>query len=261
MYLHDMHTLLLEEIDGRTFRPLLLEMTANHAAFAAYATWRGMAEVLTDGGLSPAAEDTLLRPVVAAYAATRDQRWATILTALCFRWLAASCARRATWCDDTWDVWQELVAAFLDACTRPGPCDGDAPLRPLVVNVVTSRVGLFCKHRWHIQSRECRTDPAQFPPTIDPQGVPWRVNLRRDLSEIQELGAAHYRRFQGDGIIDADDVAILIRTRLQGLTLDEAATALGISMACAKKRRQRAEQAMGDEDPTARLERLAGGEQ
>lgn len=244
MHLTTLHAHLLSEIDGRMFRPLLQEITRTNAAFAAYPTWGAVATALNANHLSVADEDALLTPLVLAYARTAEERWATILCGVSFRWLVASHARRARWHDDADEVWQELMVAFLDVCRRVAKRGQIGRIRHQVLCQTQHRLHDACARRWRLEAPEVVTAGAELPERSDPREEPRRRDARLDLRDLQERGTAQYHQQQAAGIIDTLDVAILVGTRLHGRTVAEEAARLGIGVECAKKRRQRAEAAL-----------------
>lgn len=245
MHLTTLHAHLLSEIEGRTYRPLLQEITRTHAAFEPYATWGALAAAVTANRLPSTVEDAILSPLIATYARERSEPWSTILCAIAFRWLIASHGRRAEWIGgDPEEAWQELIATFLEVCCRVVARGATTRIRHLLISQMQHRFYETCAYRWRHEASEIATAPDSMRLTGDPHTSARRMEALVDLRDMQERGAAALRQHRATGTISATDAALITATRLAGETVAEAAAHLGLTAGTAKKRRQRAEAAM-----------------
>lgn len=239
-----MHAHLLSEIDGRAFRPLLGEITLNHPAYAAYRSWGAVAGKVCGGRPSEQEEDALVAPLLAIYASGEDERWGTVLCAVCFRWLVSMHLPRSWWMEGPEDVWQELVVLFLDTCRRLGVKGIESGVRRRLVSDTQRRLYDIAQRGRRAAERIAGTEPAILASAVDPRMEPHAAELRMEFRErIQDLDE-RLRRHLDEGTIAAIDHAIVVGTRVLGRSLTEQAALLGIGAEAAKKRRQRAERAM-----------------
>lgn len=243
-----MHAHLLSEIDGRAFRPLLEEITLAHPAFEAYRSWGAVADKVCSGRPSEDDEDAMVAPLLAAYASDSDDRWGTILCAVCFRWLVSMHLPRSWWMEGPEDVWQELVVLFLDTCRRLGEKGIERGVRRRLVSDAQHRLYDIALRGRRNAERIVGTEPSILASTVDPRMEPAAAELRMEFRErIQDFNA-RLRRHLENGILGSIDHAIVVGTRVLGRSLSEQAKILGIGAEAAKKRRQRAESAMREAD-------------
>jgi hypothetical protein len=244
MHLAPLHAHLLSEIDDRTFRPLLQEITLHHGAFAAYPSWGAVADAINNRRLPEKATDALLAPMLTAYGSGVDPRWGAILCACCFRSLVATYHPRRKWHSDAEEVFQEIIGTFLDVCRRVAARPMVANLRRRLANETCHRLHEEFTCRWRSAAVEQITDPHELVPTVDPQQEPDRRNDLLDLTEHRELVLTRLKRHLEAGTISETDYLILVGTRLYGESMAEEGARHGLSREATKKKSQRAEAAI-----------------
>jgi hypothetical protein len=200
-----LHAHLLSEIDGRTFRPLLQEITLTSPAFAAHRSWSAVATRVCTGRPSEAEEDALVGPLLQAYATSDDERWGTILCAVCFRWLVSMHLPRSWWMEGPEDVWQTLVVCFLHTCQRIAERQVNHGLRRHLFSDTQRRLYDIAQHYRRESERVVSTDPTFLATTIDPAMEPGAFDLRTEFREQLDAVDAGLRRHLQDGTITEID--------------------------------------------------------
>lgn len=238
------HAQLLLDLDRPACRILFAQTKERHAALAAFDGWAAVADALNRRGISEADSDALLAPIIAGYAAGTSPLWGLVLCACCFRSLVATYRPRQHWHADADEVWQESVATFFEVCHRIAARASRSGLRRRIANETSHRLHEAFTSRWRSDEAEHPTDPVEMSPVIDHRLEPACQEAARDLAEQQDLLRARLSRHRQVGTISVEDHALLVQVRIEGLTLREAGETLGLTHAAAKKRSQRAEQAM-----------------
>lgn len=244
MHLTTLHAHLLSEIDGRTFRPLLQEITLNHPAFAAYPSWGAVAAALSGRHLPSEAADALLAPMLAAFATGSDPRWGTILCACCYRNLVAAYLPRKTWTPQGDEVFQELIATFLEVCRRTAARSHVSGILRRLANETTHRLHEEFAYRWKRETHELSTDPSELVPHLDRQQEPELREDLLDLAEHRERTIAELQRHRDAGHITETDFQLLVGTKLYGRSMAEEGALHGLTRETTKKKCQRAEAAI-----------------
>ncbi len=251
MRLPALHAALLQEIQGPTYWPLLLELTSHHLVFATHDDWKTVADVVADPLTTDDAIDAVLHPLLVAYAisaavtpapATATQ-WATILTACCFRWLVATAVSRARWDQDPDEVWQETQVCFLALCRRLCIQGRTHRLRAKIRGDLRHTLTERFQPRWRAAARERAGDPAAMVPEAAAGTAP-PSHEDVDADERLEHAIATLRRQHRAGRITATDVLILVGTHLYGRSLAAQAGILGMTPNAVGRRRLRAHTAL-----------------
>ena len=243
------HAQLLHDLDCPASRMQFMRLKEQHACFAPYASWPEMAEALGDRRTGEHQADAVLRCILAGFVSDPSPLWSMALCCSCFRVLVATYRPRQHWHADAEEVWQEAVLVFLDVCRRIAAKHHSHGLLRRIANETSHRLHEEFASRWRMSDAEHPTDHSDMQALVDPRQDLGQRETLRDLTEQRDLALARLLRHRALGTITAADCDLLIRTRLEGQSLREAADIDGRSYDATKKRAQRAELAM------ARVER------
>jgi hypothetical protein len=232
---------LIWEISSTPHTRLLLDLGRAEPAVARFADCRALVAFFHGAGGNHADKDLVLAAIVRAHARDRDPRWRSVLLAAFWPGLESLLVRRSHWDQDPDEVWQDLMITFLEVLCRLDPAKRSDRFAQKIVNDTAHRLHDRYERRWRLQAPETAMSMKELPRRADPRCTPERLDASIDLRELQERGTALLQRHREAGTIDDTDMAILVGTRLQGLTVADMAGRLGMTFDCAKKRRQRAE--------------------
>lgn len=235
---------LLWEISSTPHTRLLLDLGLAEPAVARCADCRSLVAFLHGSGHGRTEKDLVIAAIVRAHARDRDPRWRSVLLAAFWPGLESLLVRRSHWDQDPDEVWQDLVITFLEVLCRLDPAKRGDRFAQKIINDTAHRLHDRYERRWRLEAPETAMPATEMPRRSDPSSAPERLDACIDLRDLQERGEAMLRRHRDAGTIDDVDLAILVGTRLQGLTVADMAGRLGMTFDCAKKRRQRAEAAI-----------------
>jgi len=185
----------------------------------------------------------VLAIILQAYAYDMDPRWHTVLLAIFWPGLDSISNRKADWDPDERRLWANTMWAFLQTVRNLDISRRIDHLSQRIISGTIHRLHEEYSRTWKCMEREIATDPEQIEDMAgSDEGLDFEDIERRDQQEIE---IKRLRRHVKAGRLSEADFLILVATRVYDLSLAEYARKAGIDYQFAKKRRQRAEAALG----------------
>ena len=208
-----------------------------------FRTWADVIAFMRNGTSTDPRKDEILRPIFEAHAQEDAPCWRAILLAIFWPGLESIHVRKRHWDPDPDERWQNVVWTFLHVL-----CRVDVTQRPnrLVQKVYNDTVHhLYDDYRraWDRTNRECYADPEEIDALIG--GVEEIDVAGIERREAQRIEIERLRAHMDAGRITTADGRLLIGTRVYGTSVADYARETGVAYQVAKKRRQRAEAAIG----------------
>lgn len=234
------------QIDGSSYRQLLLKLHEQHALLHRFRTWREGIAFMRAGTSQDPRKDEVLRPIFEAHSADEDPRWRAILLAMFWPALEAIHFEKRAWDSDPHERWQNIVWTFLQVLCRIDVSRRPERLLQKVFNDTVHRLHDEYRRAWNRTNREFTADAEEIDALaggtegIDFAGI--------ELREAQEIEIARLRRHAEAGRISEADFLLLVGTRVYGKSIADYAREAGLDYQVAKKRRQRAEAAIQRSD-------------
>lgn len=236
------HERLEQEIQTDAYRKLLRDLQAGHSFLRRFATWADAIAFMRAGRSDDPGKDEILRPILAANAATREPCWRTILLVIFFPGLLLLHFQKRHWDKDPDELWGNLIWTFLRILPRIDVTRRSDRLVAKVINDTAHHLHDEYRRNWDRAEREKSVEYEEF--LSVPAGLeagPFAIVLER---EEQELAVRRLREHVDAGRITEVDFHLIVGTRVYGKQVAECAKELGLAYQAAKKRRQRAEAAI-----------------
>jgi hypothetical protein len=185
----------------------------------------------------PDVEDAVLRDLRACYLEEPGPLWHTVLTLVYFPALSSIHAKTRRWAAFPDVLWSDVHWAFLQAITKTDPSSCPAGMaRKLYDNTFEGLRRLY-KREWRHAEREKPSGDLDFPGNEPGSPEPGYAALEH--RDEGDRALERLRALAEKGAFPRDDLDLFLATRVEGVGLEEAATARGISYQAAKKRCQR----------------------
>lgn len=232
-----------QELRSEPHQKLLRWLQRKDPFLRQFSTWAAVIAFMRNGTSRDPRKDEILRPIFEAHAQEEDPRWRAILLAIFWPGLESIHVQKRHWDPDPDEHWQNIVWTFLHVL-----CRIDVTRRPdrLVQKVYNDTVHhLYDNYRraWDRTNRECHADPEEIDALVGGgEGIDF---AGIELREAQGMEIERLREHIDTGRITEADVLLLIGTRVYGTSVADYARETGMDYQVAKKRRQRAEAAIG----------------
>ena len=232
-----------QELRSTQHQQLLRWLQRNEPFLRQFRTWADVITFMRSGTSTDPRKDEILRPIFEAHAQEKAPHWRAILMAIFWPGLESIHVQKRHWDPDPDDRWQNVVWTFLHVL-----CRVDVTQRPnrLVQKVYNDTVHhLYDDYRraWDRTNRECHADPEEIDALVG--GVEGIDVAGIERREAQRIEIERLREHMDAGRITTADGLLLIGTRVYGTSVADYARDTGVAYQVAKKRRQRAEAAIG----------------
>ena len=234
---------LQRELRSADYQQLLERLQAEGRFPAHFPTWADVVAFMHSGSSRDPRKDEILRPLLADYAITEDPRLWTILLVTFWPGLEAIHFQRRTWDADESERWQNLMWTFLQVVRRIDVERRGDRLAQKIFNDTVHRLYGEYQRIWKRQKTEVSVSARQLDAFSG--GEEWAGFLETEFVESRQSEIDRLRAHVAAGRIAEVDLHLLVGTRLDGKGIRQCASELGISYEAAKKRRQRAEAAVG----------------
>ena len=231
------------ELRSADYQQLLERLQAEGRFPAHFPTWADVVAFMHGGSSRDPRKDEILRPLLTDYAITEDPRLWTILLVTFWPGLEAIHFQRRTWDADESERWQNLMWTFLQVVRRIDVERRGDRLAQKIFNDTVHRLYDEYQRIWKRQKTEVSVSARQLDAVTG--GEEWAGFLEMEFVESRQSEIDRLREHVAAGRIAEVDLHLLVGTRLDGKGIRQCASELGISYEAAKKRRQRAEAAVG----------------
>jgi len=211
--------------------------------FQQFLTWADVIGFMRTGTSTDPRKDDILRPIFEAHSTDQDPRWRAILLAIFWPGLESIHFQKRGWDPDSRERWQNIVWAFLQVVCRVDIRQRPDRLVQKVFNDTIHRLHDECQRAWTRASRERVKDPQAINALAG--GVAGIDFTGIALREAQEIALRRLQEHLQAGRISEADFFLLVGTRVYGQSVADYAREAGLDYQVAKKRRQRAEAAIG----------------
>ncbi len=230
------------ELGTQEYKGLLEDIKRANPFLSHFGGWADVMAFMRAGSSDDPRKDLILRPILAANAAGHDPRWRTILLVLFWPGLLSLHFQKRHWDTDRDELWVNLTWAFLEVLPRINVTRRPDRLTQKVVNDTAHRLhDEYCILWDHFERQENLGNEALDSLAASPTDSPYHICLQR---EAQTIAIIKLREHLAAGRISEVDFFLIAGTRLYGKQVADCAKDLGLGYQAAKKRRQRAEEAI-----------------
>lgn len=187
-------------------------------------------------------KDEVLRPIFAAHATGQDPLWRTVLLVIFWPGLESIHYQKRNWESDPEERWQDIVWTFFQVLCRIDVTRRPSRLVQKVFNDTVHHLHDEYRRNWDRASIEVSAETEELVTVAaGPKTEPLVMFLQR---EEQETEIRRLREHLKAGRINEVDFHLVVGSRLYGKKIPDLARELGLAYQAAKKRRQRAEDAI-----------------
>jgi len=232
-----------QELRTDDYQHLLERLQRNKPFLRQFRTWADVVAFMRSGTSTDPRKDEVLRPIFEAHTQDQDPHWRAILLMIFWPGLESIHFQKRRWDADPRERWQNITWAFLQVLCRIDVGQRPDRLVQKVFNDTVHRLYDEYRRTWNRTNRELATDPQDLEALAG--GVDGIDFTGIELREAQEIETQHLREhLQADRISEAD-FFLLVGTRVYGQSVADYAREAGLDYQATKKRRQRAEAAIG----------------
>jgi hypothetical protein len=232
-----------QQLQTDEYEHLLGTLQQHQPFLQQFTTWADVIGFMRRGTSTDPRKDDILRPIFEAHSQDQDPRWRAILLVIFWPGLESIHGQKRGWDADQHERWQNIVWAFLQVICRVDVIRRPNRLVQKVFNDTVNRLYDEYRRTWTHLSQERVVDPAVIRKLagsvngVDLTGI--------ELREAQEIAIQRLRGHLEAGRISEADYFLLVGTRVYGQSVADYAREAGLDYQVAKKRRQRAEAAIG----------------
>lgn len=236
-------TRLEQEIQTEDYQHLLEKLQRNEPFLRQFRTWADVITFMRSGTSTDPRKDDILRPIFEAYAWDEDARWRMILLVIFWPGLTSIHFQKCSWDADPHERWQNVAWTFLQVVSRVDVTRRPNRLVQKVFNDTVHYLHQEYRRLWNRANHELPTDPklvealAGGVEGVDLPGI--------ELRQAQEIEIQRLRGHMEAGRLSEADFLLLVGTRVYETSVADYARAMSLDYQVAKKRRQRAEAAIG----------------
>ncbi|GAB4240868.1 MAG: hypothetical protein OHK0028_19150 [Deltaproteobacteria bacterium] len=230
------------ELGTRECGRLLEDLRCTNSFFRRFASWADVIAFMRTGTSDDPRKDEVLRPILAAHAEEADPRWRTVLLLIFRPGLLSLHSRKRYWDKDPEELWHNITWTFLEVLSRIDVARRPERLVQKIVNDTAHRLHDEYRRIWDRLEREENPGAGSLDSlAARPEEDPYRLCLER---EAQELEIRRFRAHVEAGRITEADFHLIVGTRVYGKQIADCAREMGLAYQAARKRRQRAEEAI-----------------
>ncbi len=230
------------EIQTDEYRKLLRDLQLGNPFLRQFSTWAQIVNFMRAGTSDDPRKDEILRPILAANAARQDSRWRTILLVIFWPGLLSLHFQKRHWDEDRDGLWDNITWTFLNILPRIDVTRRPDRLVQKVINDTAHHLHDEYRRIWDRLEREESVECGELDSVAaGPEDCPFEIVLNR---EEEELAIRGLRDHVDAGRITEVDLFLIVSTRVYGKQVADCARELGLAYQAAKKRRQRAEEAI-----------------
>ena len=234
------------ELAGHAYGELLNRLKQGNPFFHRFRTWTEVLAFMRHGTSQDPEKDEILRPIFLAHQEDADPCWRAILLAIFFPALESIDRQKRSWDQDREELWQNIVSTFLGVVCRIDIHKRPDRLVQKVFNDTVHRLHDEYRRIWRRSKCEVSVELHELDELAGQiEGIDLAAIERR---EAQEAEVQRLRRHLEKGRISEKDFMLLTGTRVYGKSLADYAREMGMDYQVAKKRRQRAEDAIRDHE-------------
>lgn len=230
------------ELRTQEYGGLLRDLQGSSLFLRRFSTWADVIAFMRAGTSEDPRKDEILRPLLAANVANQDPRWATILLIIFWPGLLSLHFQKRTWDRDADELWDTLIWTFLKILRRIDVTQRPDRLVQKVINDTAHHLyDEYCRI-WERQERESNLGHSHLLSlAAGDETDPLSIAVYRE-----EMGIAirRLRDHVDAGRITEVDFLLIVSTRVYGKQVVDCAREMGLAYQAAKKRRQRAEEAI-----------------
>jgi hypothetical protein len=235
----------------------LFLIVAEDPCLSAIADWTNVLEFISSKPVTDPGSDLLIRAIFLArrrqlnnqpvdsieLRRQADGYWKTVFTVVFARALAFLHRKKARhWDRDPSDLWSNVLLAFLEAVDKFDVTQGSNRIGKKILNSSYHKLYQGYVRKWRYESKIQVGENSNHFLDHGAMSIGYAiVDLRDAIRTNLEL----LRRAYHEGRLTKIEFDLIRRTRLSTIGLKEAAALAGISYELARKRRQRAEAAIG----------------
>lgn len=230
------------EIQTDEYRKLLGDLQLGNPFLRQFSTWVQVVAFMRGGTSDDPRKDGILRPILAANAAHQDSRWRTILMVIFWPGLLSIHFQKRHWDEDRDELWDNITWTFLKILPRIDVTRRPDRLVQKVINDTAHHLHDEYRRIWDCLEREENVEFGELDSVAaGPENGPFEIAVNR---EEEELTVRRLRDHVDAGRITEVDLLLIVSTRVYGKQVVDCARELGLAYQAAKKRRQRAEDAI-----------------
>jgi hypothetical protein len=230
------------ELGTQAYEKLLKDLQRASPFLRQFAAWTDVIAFMRAGTSDDPRKDEILRPILAANAAFRDPRWRTILLVIFWPGLLSLHLQKRHWDEDPDELWDNLTWTFLKILPRIDVTRRPDRLVQKVINDTAHHLHDEYRRNWDRLEREENLAFEQLESLAASDEIdPLAIFLDR---EEEKKAINRLREHVDAGRITEIDLFLIVSTRVYGKQVADCARELGLAYQAAKKRRQRAEEAI-----------------
>jgi len=231
-----------QELGTQEYERLLRDLQRTSPFLRQFAMWAEVIAFMRAGTSEDPRKDEILKPLLAANAAGQDPRWPTVLLVIFWPGLLSLHFQKRHWDDDKDELWDNLVWTFLKILRRIDVARRPNRLVQKVVNDTAHHLHDEYRRIWDRLERENILEHSQLLSLAPGEEMdPLSIALDR---EEEEIAIRRLREHVDAGRINEIDFLLIVSTRVYGKQVVDCAREMGLAYQAAKKRRQRAEEAI-----------------
>jgi len=230
------------ELKTEAYGALLQELKRHSHFLGRFDAWPDVVAFMRAGTSDDPRKDEVLKPILAAHGRNGCPRCTLVLTVIFWPALESIARKSRKLSPDQDELWQDVHCTFLEVLGRIDLAKRSARLVQKIYNDTHHRLRDKYRRRQQLTGRETPTCEEELEvvagvvPDIDFDGIAVR--------EWQEAELDRFRRHLVNGTIPGTGFEVLAATRVRGMSVSQYAAEVGIGFQAAKKRRQRAEEAI-----------------
>jgi hypothetical protein len=217
---------------------LLRKLKRREAEARTFGSWGEVAAFMHAGTSDDPKKDAILRAIALSREEDEHPLWSSALLRFFWPGLLTLFKKRWRWDPNPDELWQTIVAEFLEAVKRLDVRRRRERIASKLVNDTYSRVYRAYEPQWRRQEHERAVDPEKIEPLMP--GTTGIDLAAIELREVQEREIARYRAAFDAGVIGEEDFLLLVATCVYGKSVADYAREIGRSYQALKKKRQRA---------------------
>lgn len=232
-----------QELKTEEYQTLLRRLQRGTPFLRQFGVWSDVIAFMRSGSAGDPRKDEILRPIFEVHTEDHDPRWRAILLAIFWRGLESIDFQKRRWDTDPNERWQNVTWSFLRVVYRMDLKQRPNRLVQKIFNSTSYQLYDEYRHTWDRANREIATDREVMKELagciegIDLSDIKFR--------EAQQIALQCLRKHMEAGRISEADFLLLVGTRVYEKSVADYAREAGLDYQLAKKRRQRAEAAIG----------------
>ena len=230
--------LLEQELECEGCSQLFVKFQEDYPLFKVFSDWKGVGYRLTRSKTRNVTQDEMIPLLLEAHQESNNPYWPTIMLSLFWKRLERVWKRKRRWDTDSDELWQRIVREFLIVVRKLDPSVQPDRLMKRILNKTALRVYKSYQVQWRRLERE---KPMEFESLLEQDASNERFSKDRMHARTMFDGKVDLKVAVKLPEITSSDMALLIDTRVHGITLQDLSQKTGVNYQTLKKRRLRLE--------------------